>query len=227
MILVLQFIHFIAEIRRRNNLLFCTGLGAFILALFLISSLPLFSLFYADIIPWLKPIEMSISFGIYLWCMAWFLGYLHVNNIEKTALALMLVAFVSTDFFCTLLQMASSHPLKNFFCQISNAMTLSNGFVTAYIAFLFFTHTYQLPKAYLWGIRLGFVIFLLLNFGEIISQNKGWGLPNEVSNNQEMLGIHALLLLPLAGYFFQKFKYGTPLVFCLAFLFLLFFVGNL
>jgi len=242
---------FILEMRRRNPWLFNLGICIFAFALILILPLLLFLNQISDACYLLKPIKFALSFGIYLWTMAWLLNYLNTDQYKVRLLSQLIAFFILMEIAVIFLQSIQSIPYhitlpisidmashyKNALLVIANTMILANTLIVIYIATLFFKEITILPHSYLMGIRLGFLVFIvscfegeyiLLTYGQVPQTPNSLGLPLANLNTMRgdllashFLGIHSLQMLPIIGYLVKDIKNGTLCVLFAASLYLI------
>ncbi|HYG11405.1 MAG TPA: hypothetical protein VD835_15770 [Pyrinomonadaceae bacterium] len=222
------------EVNRRNPVLAWTGwLHVALLVLFVV-----FAFFdgrtVTGVNAWLKPAKFAISIAVYTFTLAWFMPYLaHYRRAVKLISWGTCAVFVG-EIICVISQAARGVP-SHF--NISTAYDASVfGLMGLLIAFntllvlltlaLFFGQTAPLPPAYLWGIRLGILLFFLASVEGYAMVNNmahtvglpdgGAGLPivNWSTRAGDLrvahfLGFHALQILPLAGYSFSRWRTET------------------
>lgn len=181
--------------------------------------------------PWIKPAKFAVSIAIYTFTLAWFLPYLsHYRRTVKLISWGTAFVFVG-EMICIISQAARGVP-SHF--NISTAYDASvfatmglliifNTLLVLLTLFLFFGKTAPLPPAYLWGIRLGVLLFFIAsiegyaminNMGHTVGMpDGGAGLPivNWSTRAGDLriahfLGFHALQILPLAGYSFSRWR---------------------
>jgi len=222
----------ITEVYRRNPVLALTGwfhlalLGAFIGIAFFDGRT------VTGLNPWIKPSKFAVSIAIYTFTLAWFLPY--VARYRRTVQFISwstAIVFVG-EMVCVISQAARGVP-SHF--NISSAydatvfgimgMLITFNTLLVLITLLLFWkgRTAPLAPAYLWGIRLGVLLFLLSSIeGFAIVNNMGHtvGLPDggaglPVVNWStragdlriaHFLGFHALQVLPLTGYIFSRWR---------------------
>jgi hypothetical protein len=102
-------------------------------------------------------------------------------------------------------------------------MIVINTLLAVYALILFFISPTNIPKSYLWGIRLGLIVFILgsaeggvmiSNMGHTVgAADGGPGLPFVNWSAQagdlrvpHAVALHALQAIPLAGYLFSRFS---------------------
>ena len=185
--------------------------------------------------PWIKPSKFAVSIAIYTFTLAWFLP--HLAHYRRT------VRFVSWgtafvfvgEMICVVSQAARGVPSHFNISSAYDATVFGimgmlitfNTLLVLITLFLFFGKTAAaLPPAYLWGIRLGVLLFLLAsiegfaivnNMGHTVGQpDGGAGLPivNWSTRAGDLriahfLGFHALQILPLAGSAFSRWRSGA------------------
>lgn len=221
---------FFGEIHRRDRVLALTGWAMVALLVALVCIAPFDARTIKGLNPWIKPMKFCVSITIYVWTLAWFVGYLRAYP-RPVRLVSWGTAFVFVvEMVCIVSQAArgtTSHynqatPYDAAIFSMMGAMITLNTLLAAVtFAFFFRRTTPQLAPAYLWGIRLGLLIFVLASLEgmAMIMQSAhtvgapdgGPGLPfvNWSTRAGDLrvahfLGFHALQLLPLAGYWLSR-----------------------
>jgi hypothetical protein len=221
-----------SELRHRDPLLFWIG-AAMVLALVVCL---LISIGDARQIlglnPWIKPMKFLVSVPIFLWTVAWYMpevragaGVGRMASFVRWTIGLAMIV----EMICVILQAArgtTSHfnIATAFDAMVFNAMGIGILFNTiAMVVFTAIIRTDTPPHraGYLWGIRLGLVMFLLASFeGAVIIANNahtvgaadgGPGLPfvNWSTANGDLrvahfVGMHAFQGLPLLGFLLDR-----------------------
>jgi hypothetical protein len=221
---------FLQELRTRNAILYYYG------GLNLLAALVCVIMTFVDdtqvlgINAWIKPMKFFISIAIFSWTMGWLMAYLDKQRKVK-AFSVMVVIVMSFEMFVIVWQAANgrlSHfnISNSFYALLFSLMGVAITILavwTAYIGYLFFRQRqFNIPAAYLWGIRLGIVLFVIFSFegGFMAAQlshtvgapDGSAGLPVVNWSRQygdlriaHFIGMHALQVLPLAGYYvFRK-----------------------
>lgn len=217
---------------RRNAVLAIAGLSQLLLALLVLPLLLLDSREVLGINVWIKPIKFFLSATIYLWTLAILLAHLK-NRYPRSvrfitwSVALAMVVENGAVTFQAARGVQSHFNESSLFdgviFSVMGLFILINTLVILYATLLFFRSSYSLPTAYVWGIRLGFVLFILGSSigGAMIgvkSHNVGvdmggagmpfvnWSLLGGDLRVAHFLGLHALQIIPLAGYFLSRNK---------------------
>jgi hypothetical protein len=217
-----------------NKTLVLTGWFHWLLVVVLLLIYPFDSRTILGISPWIKPIKFSLSIAIYVWTLAWFLRYL-VDRARPVRIISWGVAIsMMAEITCIVMQSArgtTSHfnvatPFDATVFIFMGAIIALNAMLVAWVLVLFGTsELLPITPAYAWGIRCGLLLFLLASAeGGIMvghhahtvgAPDGGPGLPliNWSREHGDLrvahfLGMHALQILPFAGYLLGRSRRG-------------------
>ncbi len=179
--------------------------------------------------PWIKPIKFSVSIAIYVWTLAWYLRYLSGRRRAVRIISRVVAITMVAEIIGITLQSARgvpSHfnvatPLDAAIFSAMGAVIGVNTVMVIWVCVLFFADHPDLPLAYLWGIRFGLLLFLLAAAEGVLmvihgshtvgAADGGAGLPfvNWSRAHGDLrvahfAGMHALQVLPLAGYWMGR-----------------------
>jgi hypothetical protein len=178
---------------------------------------------------WWKPFKFYISTTFLVWAMAWYMQYLSgVQAVSAYSWGMILLLGFENVYITMQAgrgEMSHFNISTPFSSSMFSLMAFASAAIslwTAYIGLLFFTEKLDfLPAGYLWGIRLGiilFVIFSLQGFsmGARLAHTVGGpdgsaGLPVVNWSKKygdlriaHFLGMHALQIIPLVAYYILK-----------------------
>jgi len=226
---------FLVELYRRNRVL--AVLGWLHLATFavLVVVAPFDARTILGLNPWVKPLKFLISIAVYVWTLAWLARYVsaYVRSVRIISWGTALV-FVG-EMVCVIMQSArgtTSHfniqssfdgmvfSLMGFLIAVNTVLVLA-------ALLLFLKPTERPAPAYLWGIRLGLLLFFLGSLEGVAmvtngahtvgAPDGGAGLPfvNWSTRAGDLrvahfLAFHALQLLPLSGFLLSRHKPDWP-----------------
>ncbi|GGF24340.1 hypothetical protein [Hymenobacter cavernae] len=180
---------------------------------------------------WIKPAKFAISGAIYLWTLGWLLADLPaatqraVRRISwgvATALMVEIAAIYVQAVRGTTSHYNISSPLNALLFGLMGIFIMLNTALIIWTLFLVWRHRPHGSVAYVWGVRLGVLLFLVGSAmgGMMIHQNAhtvgtpdggpgllglGWSTRAGDLRIAHFLGLHALQLVPLAGWLLGRY----------------------
>jgi hypothetical protein len=221
--------NFLKQLNQRNPVLYYFGwiyfLGGIFAAILSLTT----DTIVLGINAWIKPMKFFFSIWIFVWTMAWFLRHLENKRAVRRYTVMVVIVMIIEQVIIT--WQAANGRLSHFnidtplyqalFYIMGAAITVLTAW-TGVIGFYFFKQkTFSSTMAYIWGIRLGIVLFVIFSFeGGIMASrlahtvgapDGGPGLPIVNWSTQygdlriaHFVGIHALQVLPLFGYYVTR-----------------------
>jgi hypothetical protein len=214
------------RLHRANPALSVAGwlaLGLFVVALAL---LPFDQRHVTGALVWVKPLKFTLSGLAFLWTLGWLLADLpgparrSVRRLSGVV-ALSMTVEIACIFTQAVRGTTSHYNIATVFdaavFQLMGIFIMLNTAMTFWALYLVWRHRPQGPAGYVWGLRLGILLFVLgsLLGGLMISHNQhtvgaadgGPGLPGIGWSTRagdlriaHFLGMHALQVVPLLGW---------------------------
>jgi len=224
---------FFIKLKSRNPLLYYAGWGFFIAGIVSFLLINTTQTRVLGINSWIKPMKFYISIGILCWTMAWYMVYLRKQKAVKRYSWVLVMAMIIEMLIITwqaangrMSHFNVSTPLYGALFSVMGIVISIFTLWTGYIGYLFIKQKEFppfLPAGYITGIRIGILFFVVFAFeggwmAARLSHTVGaadgsWGWPFLNWSRQygdlrvaHFFGMHALQLLPLAGYFIFRGK---------------------
>ena len=184
---------------------------------------------------WIKPMKFFISTTIFVWTVALFLYFLKDYRKSAFVISWGMVLIFFVEISAVVLQAVrgtTSHfnikePFDGILFAVMGIFIIFNTLLAAYLLFLYFTAQIELPKAIIWGMRLGLILFLAASFegGYMSTQlahsvgvaDGGAGLPlvNWSTKGGDLrgahfIGMHAFQVVPFFAYTLEKYRVKSP-----------------
>jgi hypothetical protein len=220
-----KFYGFIRELHARNPLLFVIVVAHVILLPIMMGIAPFDAREVMGINPWIKPIKFAASIAIYALTFGWLLYELPLREKAHRRVSWAVAGTLVIEMALITMQAArgvTSHfnnttAFDAAIFSVMGAAITFNILVAAYVALKFWKTEAKIPAPYLRGIRIGLTIFVLASLEgfAMVSHSAhsvgvsdgGPGLPllNWSTRGGDLrvahfFGMHALQVLPLAGY---------------------------
>ena len=180
---------------------------------------------------WIKPMKFAMSIGIYLWTIAVFLYFLPGRERAKRIVSYTAIVMMLSELVLIVMQAArgtTSHfnnetAFDGIVFSAMGLMIIVNTGLLIYLTITYFRADIQLPRSIVWGMRLGLILLLASSFeGAYMSvvlrhsvgvADGGPGLPfvNWSTEGGDLraahfIGMHALQVMPVVGYVFEKLR---------------------
>ena len=160
---------FSRDLWQRQKPLMLTGFG-FIVLLLVLAVLSLFdSQQILGINRWIKPMKFAIATAVFLWTVAVFLYFLRGYEKSSRVISWGIIVMMVGEIILVVMQAArgtTSHfnnrtVFDGAVFSTMGLMILVNTVLIIYLTYLYFRADFDLPKAVIWGMRLGLIVFLL------------------------------------------------------------------
>lgn len=220
---------FLNELRKRNFILYYFGWLYFVGGIVSIIMTQTSGTIVLGVNAWIKPMKFFFSIWIFCWSMDWFLVYLNnkrgVRIYTWAFVIVMIIEQVIITWQAANGRLSHFNTTTPFYRSLFIIMGIAIATLAAWtgvIGYYFFKQRqFDIPMPYVWGIRLGIILFVIFSFeGGIMATHLshtvgapdgGPGLPIVNWSMQygdlrvaHFIGIHSLQILPLFGYFIAK-----------------------
>ncbi len=217
-----------AEASRRDSLLFRVAVAHLLLIPLMMLAAPFDERLVTGLNPWVKPIKFALANAVYLLTVGWLLRDMPAGDVARRRVSRLAAVTITAETVLITMQAArgtTSHynvstPIDAGVLGMMGLMIVVNTVAVAYVAQRFWRGGADVPAPYLWGVRLGLLIFLLASLEGFVMiglhshsvgvADGGPGLPliNWSTRGGDLrvahfVGMHALQVLPLAGYVFS------------------------
>lgn len=185
---------------------------------------------------WIKPMKFFISITIFVWTVALYLNFLKGYKKSERFIWWGMIFVFLVEMIIVVMQSArgtTSHfntktALDGMLFAIMGLAIAFNTLLAAYLLYLYFKAKIDLPKAIVWGMRFGLILFLASSFeGAYMSAQLGHsvgvadggaGLPLVNWSTQggdlrvaHFIGMHAFQAIPFFAYTLEKYQIKSSL----------------
>lgn len=220
----------LAELHHRDPVLSTVGWLHFVLLAVLALIAPFDTRVITGLNPWIKPMKFAVSIGMYIWTVAWLMAYVPGARTARACVRWVVAVTMTLEMACITLQAArgtTSHynvsaPFDALvFGAMGNLIAINTLAALGLLAL--FLRRLPLAPAYVWGIRFGTALFILgslealfmiFNGGHTVGAPDGgpglllvnWSTVAGDLRAAHLVGLHALQVLPLAGFVLSRWK---------------------
>lgn len=220
---------FLNELKNRNAILYYFGWLYFIGGLVCIIMTQVSETVVMGINAWIKPMKFFLSIWIFCWTMGWFLVYLDNKRRVRIYTWVVVIVMIIEQVIITwqaangrLSHFNTTTPLYGALFSLMGVAIVTLTVWTGVMGYYFFKQKqFSVPMPYIWGIRLGIMLFVLFSFeGGLMASRLAHtvgapdgspGLPVFNWSRQHgdlrvahFIGIHSLQVIPLFGYYIAR-----------------------
>jgi hypothetical protein len=220
---------FLNGLKQRNPVLYYFGWIYFLGGIVCIILSQTSNITVLGINAFLKPMKFFFSIWIFVWTMGWYLEYLDNKRRVKIYTWMVVIVMIIEQVIIT--WQAANGRLSHFnttsalyaalFSFMGVAITVLTVW-TGVIGYYFFKQKlFKVPMPYIWGIRLGIIVFVIFAFeggymATALSHTVGapmggpgipvfnWSTEYGDLRVAHFIGIHSLQIFPLFGYYIAK-----------------------
>jgi hypothetical protein len=195
----------------------------------------------AGVNAWYKPMKFALSTLFFSWAMGWYAHYagtaIHLKSYSWGVILLLGFEVAYIAWQAGRGQLSHYNQSTPFYGFMFSMMALAATVVTlwtAYVGLLFFKNDFpELPGYYIWGIRLGILIFVVFSLEGFVMGSRmshtisgpdgnhglpflGWSRKFGDLRVAHFVGMHALQVLPLLAFYIlknTKFTIGVGLLY--------------
>ncbi len=221
-------IHFLQQLKYRNETMFYFGLACFVLSLLFLILAKTSSTQVYGVSAWYKPFKFAFSTLTFAWAMGWYCYYLPNFNVKLFNWSIIVLLGFEIAYIAIQAgrgQLSHYNTTTPFYAALFSMMALAASaatLYTAYVGYQFLSNDFPaLPTYYLWAIRLSIVLFVIFSFegfamGSRLSHTvgalndnsnlfiMGWSKTVGDLRVSHFIGMHALQVLPVLSFYVLK-----------------------